>query len=120
MDKFSKCTGLLLLMLPLLPVLALCYSFLHLPHEHSLVVVNKERVITEYIRALSQHALDEIRMTQETRKFRLAFEKTLKTYATTHHVVILDNKSILASPDDSVDVTTDVMQVVAHLISNKS
>ncbi len=76
MDKFTKYFVWWLMLLPILPVIALSYSFLHLSHSNAFVLVNKERVFAEYIRALSQFPLDEMRIAHETSRFQLAFQKT--------------------------------------------
>lgn len=113
MDKFTKYFGWWLVLLPLLPVMALSYSFLHLSHSNAIVVVNKDRVLSEYIRSLSQFPLDEMRISQETARFRLAFQKVLQTYASKHHVVVLDKKDVMAvSANDATDVTGDILHAL--------
>lgn len=121
MDKMMKYFWFWLMFLPILPVTALSYSFLHLSHSNALVLVNKERVFAEYIRALSQFPLDEMRIAHETSRFQLAFQKTLQTYASTHHVVILDKKNVLAADEnEAIDVTDGILHDIQLCLREKS
>ncbi len=109
------------MLLPILPVMALSYSFLHLSYSNAIVLVNKDRVFAEYIRTLSQLPLDEARVNQETSRFRLAFQKTLQTYASKHHVVILDKKDVLAAGEDGVtDVTGNILHDLEFCLRAKT
>ena len=103
----------------LLSVIAYC--FLHACLLKQIAVLNKKALFAQYVAELSQHRLNEEEMYAHTAKFRKSLDLALQTYASKHHTVIFDKKTVLAwDIDNTRDITSDIKVLVASLMREKT
>ena len=75
------------------------------------VTYNPTHTIHEFSKNAAAHHLSPEKLKALSQRFSRVLEETLKTYASTHHVVILKPQDVMVAQGD---ITTDIEQLVSQ------
>jgi len=81
------------------------------------VTLDKQKVMSQFVRQLSRMQLSEEDVVQKTKRFSNSLNASLKSYATKHRVIVLSQNDTVP---DIHDVTKDIMNDVARMMRGES
>ncbi|HAU1759002.1 TPA: type-F conjugative transfer system protein TrbI [Legionella pneumophila] len=100
-----------------LVVLGMVCVFYGASPQKSIVILDKEEVLSQFIRQLAEAKATEFQVEQSTRRFNAVLNKVLVDTAQQKKVIILRASDVLAG---GVDITDEVRIKLSRAMRNKS
>ncbi|CZI16951.1 type-F conjugative transfer system protein TrbI [Legionella pneumophila serogroup 1] len=100
-----------------LVVLGMVCGFYSASPQKSIVILDKEEVLSQFIRQLAEAKATESQVEQSTRRFNAVLNKILVDTAQQKKVIILRASDVLAG---GVDITDEVRIKLSRAMRNKS
>lgn len=106
-----------LIMGGVLAVFGVLMVFYGVSPQKSIVVFDKEEVLSQFIRQLAEIKATESQVEQSTRRFNEVLDKVLLDTAQQKKVIILRSSDVLAG---GIDITDEVRMKLSHAMRHKS
>lgn len=78
-----------------------------------LVTFNPDKLYQPFVLQLSQHQLSDEKIFKKTQEFRKNLNLSLAEYAKKHHVVILEQKQVLAGGQD---ISNEILRLISKRV----